>query len=271
MTAALALIAVPGALADGAYSDPAGDSGVAPDISAVAVTHDDATVTLVVTTNQSNLASDASFFGYLDTDENASTGLRYRGIGADHFFLGDAEGGIIAHVVDNRLMFDFDSGFSASYGAGRFTARIDRSDFSAAEGFVLLIESEQDDANGETIGADLAPDAPPYYRYSFVEEALAVTVGRPAGVPPKPIAGKSFAVVVPVTRSDEEPFTAGRVACKARLGKAALRSAGRVAGGSARCSMRIPKTARGKTLKGSITVMVETAPAVTRAFAFRVR
>ena len=43
VTAALTLIAVPGALADGAYSDPAGDSGVAPDISAVAVTHDDAT------------------------------------------------------------------------------------------------------------------------------------------------------------------------------------------------------------------------------------
>ena len=48
-----ALLAVPGAFADRSYSDPAGDSGAAPDITGVTVAHDAAgVVSFAVTTNQ---------------------------------------------------------------------------------------------------------------------------------------------------------------------------------------------------------------------------
>ena len=87
--ATLMLVGAPGALADRSYSDPAGDSGAAPDITSVAVSHDDTTVTFSVTTNQTVLSPDAMFLGYIDTDGNAATG--FPGIGAEHFFLADDE------------------------------------------------------------------------------------------------------------------------------------------------------------------------------------
>jgi hypothetical protein len=93
---AIGLLVVPGAFADRSYSDPAGDSGAAPDITGVAVSHDAAgVVSLAVTTNQPVLAADASFWGYIDADRDAATGLPFRGLGADHFFLADADGGVI--------------------------------------------------------------------------------------------------------------------------------------------------------------------------------
>jgi hypothetical protein len=139
---AFALLVVPGALADRSYSDPAGDSGVAPDITSVSVAHDSAGfVTLSVTTNQPSLAPDASFFGFVDTDTNAATGLPMHGLGAEHFFLADADGGVIFHVIGNGFTIDFDSTFSAAYSAGLLTARFQRSELGATERFAFPCSS----------------------------------------------------------------------------------------------------------------------------------
>jgi hypothetical protein len=61
--AAFVLVGAPGALADRSYSGPAGDSGAAPDITSVAVSHDDTTVTFTVTTNQPVLSPEETFWG----------------------------------------------------------------------------------------------------------------------------------------------------------------------------------------------------------------
>jgi hypothetical protein len=106
--------------------------------------------------------------------------------------------------------------------------------------------------------------------YSYAAAPLALTVGRPVGDPAKPLAGKVFAVSAPVARSDGQPFAAAAVGCKARAGTAVLRATGRAANGAARCSMRIPGNAKGKNLRGTITVSVPGVPQVTRAFAFRI-
>jgi hypothetical protein len=172
---AIGLLLVPGAFADRSYSDPAGDSGAAPDITGVAVSHDAAgVVSLAVTTNQPVLAADASFWGYIDADRDAATGLPFRGLGADHFFLADADGGVIFHVNGNLISIDFDSSFSTSYSNGTFTTRLNRTELGSPEKFAFFVEANQDDANGDTIGADYAPDAPPFFEYSFVPLVLAV-------------------------------------------------------------------------------------------------
>lgn len=266
---ALALLVVPGALAERSFTDPAGDSGPAPDITAVKVSHDTSgLLSFAVTTNQPTLAADAWFWVYMDTDRNAATGQSYRGIGVDVMVLSDGDGGVVFRIQEDSLIVDFQSGMQATYANGTFSAQLNRSTLGSTDRFSFLVESEQDDANGDAIGTDFAPDAAPAYEYSFVP--LVLTAGPVASAPKKPLAGKRFAVSVPVTRSDGQPFTAGTVRCSAKAGTATLRPAASVATGSARCVMTIPKKAKGKVLRGSLTVSAEDSAPVTRAFAIRI-
>jgi hypothetical protein len=264
--AALVLVGAPGALADRSYSDAAGDSGAAPDITSVAVSNDDNTVTFSVTTNQATLAPDASFWGYIDTDANTATG--FSNIGAEHFFLTDGNGGLMAHVHGNLIELDFQSSLTSNYANGVLTVQIARSEIGSAEELTFGFEANLSDADGNSIAEDAAPNGPPYYTYSFAPLTLAMAT--PTGAPRKPVAGKAFVVSAVVTRSDAEAVASGQVTCKARAGKQALRATGSIAGGTARCAMRIPKTAKGKVLRGSLTVQVEDAT-VTKAFAFKAR
>ena len=235
--AALVLVGAPGALADGSYSDPAGDSGSAPDITSVAVSHDETTVTFAVTTNQVALSPDAVFWGYIDTDANTATGLP--DVGAEHFFLADGTGGLMAHVNGNLIELDFQSSLTSSYANGVLTVHVARSEIGSTEKLTFGFRSDLSDADGNTIAEDAAPNGSPYYTYSFAPLTLAMT--KPAGAPKKPVAGKAFVVSAVLTRSDAEAVASGQVTCQAKVGKQSLRSAGSLTGGTARCAMRIPR------------------------------
>lgn len=272
LTGILALLAVPGALADRSFSDPAGDSGTAPDVTVVRAGHDPAgTVTFTATTNQTVLTSDATVYVYVDSDRNPATGFPMRGLGADYFFSHDAQfgAGFVFHVSGNMIFIDFTTTLATNYANGILTASINRSDLGNTEKFAFLIEAERDDENDVTPNdSDFAPDAAPFFEYSLV--AVALTIGQPAPVTSKPVAGKIFAIAAPVIRNDGQKFAVGTVACKAKAGTVSIAAAGRVANGSARCSLRIPKSAKNKVLRGSLTVAAEDAPAVSKPFAFRI-
>ena len=106
---ALGLLVVPGAFGTRSYSDPAGDSGAAPDITSIAVSHDDAGfVSLAVTTNQPTLSPDAFFWGYIDADRQAATGMPINGLGIDEMFIGDGTGALLAHIDGSSLQFAFE-------------------------------------------------------------------------------------------------------------------------------------------------------------------
>ena len=267
---ALGLLVVPGAFGTRSYSDPAGDSGAAPDITSIAVAHDDAGfVSLAVTTNQPTLSPDASFWGYIDADRDASTGMAINGLGVDEMFIGDGEGGLLAHIDGTSFQIAFSSTLTTSYANGVFTARFNRSELGTTDRFVFAVESELDDANGDAIASDDAPDGPPGYEYSFVP--LSLTVAPAAGAPKTPVSGKRFVVSAAVTRSDGQPFSAGTVTCSARAGRVALKPAATAAAGAARCAMKVPKGMSGKTLRGTVTVSAEDSSPVKRAFSFRIR
>jgi hypothetical protein len=271
LVVALALFAVSGASADNSYSDPPGDSGGAPDVTAVSVGHDAAgLVTLTVTTDQPTLAPDATFWGFIDADVNRSTGMPVRGLGAEHFFFADADGGVLAHVLGTGFVVDFASTFRASYADGKLTASFRRSELGTSERFAFIVEASQEDADGNTLAADYAPDGTPY-DYGFVQAPLVVAIGKPVATGGQPRSGKAFAVSAPVSRSDGQQVAAGAATCKARVGSAPLRATGRLLGRTARCSMRIPRGTKGKTLRGTLTVSVEGATTVTKPYAFRVR
>jgi hypothetical protein len=269
--AALVLIGAPGALADGSYGDPAGDSGLAPDITQVAISHDAAgMLSFAITTSQPNLTPENTFWGFVDSDQNAATGLPHLGIGADHMFLADGDGGLMSHITGNSLTFDFNADLRASYANGIETVQFPRTVIGSSDRFAIVFEADLDDANGDTIATDRAPDGPPAYVYSFVAEALTLSMGKPVGTPVKPVAGKAFVVSAPVARSDDQAFASGEVSCQARVGGQTLRASGRVASGFARCSMRIPKNAKRKVLRGSITVVADDVT-VKKPFSFTVR
>ena len=267
---ALGLLVVPGAFGTGSYTDPAGDSGAAPDITSVAVSHDEAgLVSLAVTTNQPTLAPDTAFWGYIDADHDTSTGIPINGLGVDEMFIGDGAGALLAHIDGSSISFAFSSTLTTSYADGVFTARFNRSEIGATDRFAFAVASELDDANGDAIATDDAPDAPPGYEYSFVP--LALTVAAPVATPKAPVSGKRFVVSAAVTRNDEQPFAAGNVTCIARAGKVALKPVASAGSGAARCAMKVPKGMSGKTLRGTVTVSAEDSSPVKRAFSFRIR
>jgi hypothetical protein len=267
---ALGLLVVPGAFGARWYTDPAGDSGAAPDITAVAVSHDGAgLVSLAVTTNQPTLAPDTAFWGYIDADRDTSTGIPINGLGVDEMFIGDGTGSLLAHIDGSSISFAFSSTLTTSYANGVFTARFNRSEIGTTDRFAFAVASELDDANGDAIATDDAPDAPPGYEYSFVP--LALTVAAPVATPKAPVSGKRFVVSAAVTRNDEQPFAAGNVTCIARAGKVALKPVASAGSGAARCAMKVPKGMSGKTLRGTVTVSAEDSSPVKRAFSFRIR
>ena len=188
---ALGLIVVRAHLATGSYSDPAGDSSAAPDITSVVVSHDSAGfVSMAVTTNQPLLSPDAMFWGYIDADRNASTGFPFHGLGADEMFLGDGTGAssltstaapssslrVHAHHVVRRR---------------RLHCEVQSERDRPTDRFAFAFESELDDANGDAIATDAAPDGPPGYEYSFAP--LSLTMASAVGSPrtPCPASGSS--------------------------------------------------------------------------------
>ena len=267
---ALGLLVVPGAFGTRTYSDPAGDSGPAPDITSVAVSHDDAGfVTLAVTTNQPTLSPDALFWGYFDTDRNTATGMQMKGLGADVIVISGGSGGFIGHVNGIWIEIDFNAALTTSFANGVFSARFNRSVLGTTDRFRFAVQSELGDGDGDSLGSDDAPDGPPGYEYSFIP--LSLTVAAPAATPKPPVSGKRVVVSAAVTRNDAQPFAAGNVTCTARAGKVALKPVGSAGSGAARCAMKVPKGMSGKTLRGTITVSAEDSSPMKRAFSFPIR
>ena len=195
--------------------------------------------------------------------------MSINGLGVDEMFIGDGSGGLLAHITGSSFELAFSSSLTTSYSNGVFTARFNRDELGTTDRFTFAVESELDDANGDAIASDDAPDGPPGYEYSLVP--LALTVAEPVATPKTPVSGKRFVVSATVTRNDEQPFETGNVTCTARAGKVVLKPVASAVGGAARCAMKVPKGMSGKTLRGTITVFAEDSSPVKRAFSFRIR
>jgi hypothetical protein len=306
----IALVAVQGARADQTYSDPAEDSGGAPDLTTTVVSNDPANnVTFRVSTNQVTLALDAVIGIILDADASPATGNG----GYDYViaFFGSQPVAILLRWDGTNFVATAAPTLRGSYASSVLTVTINGSDIGGISTghFFFGIDSIQLDAAGNEIAEDIAPNdvggATFVYVYELSRPAcsdgqdsdgdgkvdfpadpgclsaadtdetdspppsvLKLEVDRPVGVPAKPVAGKPFAVVAPVVRSDGRPFRSGKVRCTVRVGTKLLRATGHVANEVARCAMKVPNGTKGKTLRGTMTVQAGNAKAVTKAFVF---
>lgn len=97
-------------------------------------------------------------------------------------------------------------------------------------------------------------------------------IGSPAATPARPVAGKRLTLSYPVTRSDSgAPLTRGTMSCNALIKGKSIRHSESFANGSARLSLVVPKTAKGKVLTVRLAVTAENDLSAVRAAAFRIR
>jgi hypothetical protein len=118
-------------------------------------------------------------------------------------------------------------------------------------------------------GGDFAPDEG-VADYPLSNEALTLQVARFAA-PKTVVAGKRFATTLQVLRSDlGELSSAGRVACSGKYGTKAVKVAANFVADRARCSGLVPKAAKGKPLRVTVTFVLD-GIRVSRTASIKVR
>jgi hypothetical protein len=117
--------------------------------------------------------------------------------------------------------------------------------------------------------ADIAPDVGHgLYDYPVKTAPLKLLAKKFAISPSRPIAGRTLTANLTVARNDTGAvLKGGTVTCSATVGGARIGvRIHRFVGSQARCAWAIPSSARGKSIRGSITVVFE-GKRITRSFA----
>ena len=252
------------------FNDSTGEDPQGPDIATVVLSNDDrGTLTWTINVpNRPTLTGDMAFLLFINSDSNGSTGDPQL-FGADYVLqligpiAGPAEAGLFrwdgtdftaTGVPQSSLIFSYANGVTIRLNASEL-GNTRRLQFLvlALTGLVLSPTGELDDTNSRF---DVAPDRG-HGVYSFdVRITPARLVVRGFGMRPlTPRAGRPLSVFVTFARSDGRPAAAPSVTCRATLGGRALPASGsRVTGSRATCLWAIPSTARGQTIRGTVTV-----------------
>ncbi len=261
------------------YQDATAEDPEAPDITSVTVSNDDTGLVTfrIAVANRPSLTPDMLFLLFLDTVPNAGD---EDSLGADY---------ALQLVTGSAALFkwsgsDFEAApsqasVSFTYEPAGPEIRVRVADLGSPKSFqfvVLAVSGITEDANGDpdftNAHDDFAPDAGGgLYAYEVLTTVTLKAVGFTTS--PKPArAGKTFSVGLAATQSTTGRLvTGGTVVCTATVGGQGLRlKAKRIRNGVATCVWAIPKSAKGKTVRGSITLLVEGAQ-LKRAFSARAR
>ena len=136
---------------------------------------------------------------------------------------------------------------------------------------VVVITGITTDSSGNLDFSNASFDAAPDIGHGLwnytVRLAPLRLLARSFSVTPRPArAGRAFTARLVAARSDTGAIVSGgRVACTASVGGARIAGRGRFVGTEARCVWRIPGSARGKRITGSIAVVFE-GRRVSRSF-----
>jgi hypothetical protein len=263
------------------FTDSTGEDPAGPDITTVVVSNDDAgTITFRINIpNRPQFGTtDMLMLMFIDTDSNQSTGDP-QSFGADYAIqlLG---GEILLFKWDGTTFSLAATQSTLSYSwSGGATVTINASDLGNSRKINfdvlvlsgLVIDPMTGAIDDTKAHADVAPTVGLYpYEVKLTPPTLVVKSFTHA--PVRPTAGKIFTLRLVATRSDTGAvLQGGQVACVGRVGAARLvATVHRVTGGAATCVFRIPKTANGKTFRGTDTVVFEGLKA-TRSFTGKIR
>jgi len=264
------------------FQDSTGEDPAAPDITSIVVSNDDAgTLTFRINIpNRPAYARDIAFVMFLDSDANQATG-DLQNFGTD-FVLQLIAGEMVLFRWDGTDYTLSATQSSLSYAwQGGLTIRINAADLNntrrlnfdalVLSGIVIDEMTGALDCPEATCKRDLAPTVG-LYTYPVLLTRPTLVVRRVTRAPARPAAGRTFSLRMVTARSDTGAVLRnGRVRCVGRAGNARLRAVvARVQRGAVVCTWRIPPRAKGRTFRGSVTVVFEGLRA-SRSYSSRIR
>jgi hypothetical protein len=288
--ALLALAAVPSALAgptrmddnSQTFLDSTGEVANAPDITSIVVSNNaSGLVTFKVNiSNRPSLTSDMEIDLSLDTDANKATGDAASN-GAEYaIVLVQGSVGLLKWNGTNYADARSQSSLTYSYDASGATIKVKTSDlggtkkfnFGAVAGSGIVVDASGNPDYTNAV-ADFAPDLG-HGTYGYqVLTTLKLSVSTFQTVPAAPTAGGTLAASLAATENDTGgPIGRGAaVVCRASVagGPVTVKSHA-IANGVATCVWKLPKSAKGEKLSGTVTVTVRGAK-VAKSFSVRVR
>jgi hypothetical protein len=276
------LLALPaGASNSATYADSTGEDPAGPDITSVVVSNDDTgLITFQVNiSNRPAMTPDMGVLIYLDTDDNRATGDP-QAYGAEYVIELDPG------FVDLFQWQGSNYGNSAaqapslvySYGSAGATIKIKASDLGGSKllNFVAAaLSGLAVDANGNpnyaNVHVDFAPD-PGHGAFTYqVMTTLKLAITSFTTTPATVRAGGTLSASAGVTENDTNgPVQQGFASCHATVaGKVLTVTANSVVNGVASCAWKVPKTAKGKKVSATLTV-VDNGAKVSRSFSAKV-
>lgn len=267
------------------FTDLAGDSGAAPDITSVTINGDPATRTITVTVTAAGYlpaspdAMERDIDVFLDTDKNASTGspsgseyalAALNDSTGRYWDLGRWDGSAWQSVPQSATM-----SFTRTGNALAWT--LNAADLGGASGFSFHVAAGTYDTADNAVGDDFAPDdgnwtydlsagAPsttPTTTTTTTTSAptrdlaivLTPVIGKPATVPARPAAGKRLTLSFRITRSDDaKPLPSGKMTSTVSVAGKPIPHTQSFTRGVARLSLLVPSTAKGKRLTVKLTI-----------------
>jgi hypothetical protein len=262
------------------FADSINERAGAPDITGMTVSNDDAGLTTfqINISNRPDLTPDMFLLIFLDTDKNSATGDT-SSFGADYVIQ------LVAGSVDlfqwngtDFVQAASQASLTYAYAPTGATIHASAADLGKTKGFnfaVIVASGVTFDAAGnanfDNIVTDAAPD-PGHGVLSYQVLTKLVLTGKAFTTAPKPAkAGKPFSATLAAYENDTAgPVQSGVVTCVATVGGKRIAAVSHVlANGVATCVWRVPATAKGKTIRGTITLNVR-GTKLTRPFSSKI-
>jgi hypothetical protein len=262
------------------FPDSIGEDAQAPEVTSVVVSNDDAGL-ITIQINVSNrpaMTPDMYFLVFLDTDKKANTGFA-DALGADYVIQ------LVPGAVDlfqwNGTTFvgaPSQTSLTFSYLPTGPVIKVSAADLSktkslnfgvvAAAGLTIDAAGNPDFTNEHR---DYAPDLGHGFNSYDVLTKLVLSVTAFTTAPRPAKAGRAFTASLAANENDTAgPVQAGTVTCAASIaGRRLVVARHAVRNGVAICVWRIPATAKGRIVRGLITLNVR-GTSVTRGFSARV-
>jgi len=262
------------------FTDSTGEDANAPDITTIVVSNDDAgLVTFKVNiSNRPALTPDMFMWVFLDTDQQAATGDS-QSDGADYLIeLDPGSVNLYKWNGSDYTAAPSQTSVTYTYDSTGATIRASAAELGSTKAFnffAIAFSGLTTDPSGNpdftNAHADAAPDrGHGVFAYQVLTK-LVLSVQSFTTSPKPAKAGKAFVANLAASENDTNgPVAAGTVACSATVGTKHLSAtAHRLTNGLATCSWSLPRTAKGKTLHGTVSLTVK-GTTVVRSFTAKV-
>jgi hypothetical protein len=246
------------------FQDSTGERADSPDITTVVVSNTNAGAISFKINGPARLTDDMLADLVIDSDNNAATGDPDTG-GEYAIELFGGEANLFRWDGTNFSRRTNDPPQS-TLTFSHLTITINASElgnttrFNFAVTVITGITIVNGDLDFSAARADFAPDlGHGLWNYTVNTAPLKLVAKSYTRTPSRPLAGRTFTAALTVARNDTGAILkGGQVICSATVGGARITARVRkFVGSQARCSWLIPGSARGKPIRGSITVVFE--------------